>query len=77
MDQSEADIRGIVSRLSGLREDIGRDADLYLDLGVASVHAVQLLVELEEHFRVQIPDDDFVEAKSIATLTAMTKELVQ
>lgn len=35
-------------------------------LGVASVYALQLLAELEQAFGVSIPDEDFVEATSIA-----------
>lgn len=73
----EAGIRQTVSELCGLPEDVDRDADLYLDLGVASAHALQLLVQLEERFGVQIPDDRFVEATSIGKLSAMIKELVQ
>jgi len=71
----EADVRKIVSDLSGIPVDADPQADLYLDLGVASVHALQLLTELEEHFNIQIPDDQFVEATSIAKLTDLVKSL--
>jgi len=61
--------------ITGLQSDIPADADLYLDLGVASVYALQLLSELERQFDVSIPDEEFVEATSIGALTAMMERL--
>lgn len=71
----EAAIRRLVSDVSGLPSDADAQADLYLDLGVASIHALQLLTELEDHFGISIPDDEFVEATSIAKLTALVANL--
>jgi acyl carrier protein len=71
----EAGIRKIVSEISGIPGNADAQADLYLDLGMASVHALQLLTELEDRFGVQIPDDDFVEATSIEKLTALIQRL--
>jgi acyl carrier protein len=71
----ETDIRRVVSDVSGLPPDADPQADLYLDLGVASMHALQLLTQLEDHFGVSIPDDDFVQATSIAKLTSLVKGL--
>ncbi len=73
----EADIRKIVCGISGIPENSDSQADLYLDLGVASVHALQLLTELEDHFGIQIPDDQFVEATSIANLVELVKSLAR
>lgn len=72
----ERSIRKIVGAVSGLSEHADADADLYLDLGMASVHALALLTELEERFGVPIPDDQFVEATSIAKLTATLSALL-
>jgi acyl carrier protein len=66
-----------VADIANLSADVAADADLYLDLGVASVHALQLLTELEEQFGVAIPDDRFVEATSIHDLTALMAGLIQ
>lgn len=71
----EVGVRKIVCEISGIPENADSQADLYLDLGMASVHALQLLTELEDHFGVQIPDDDFVEATSIEKLTALVQRL--
>jgi acyl carrier protein len=69
-------IRTILTGIAGLPSDADADADLYLDLGVASFHALQLLQELEESFSVGIPDDQFVEATSLNKLTSMMSNLI-
>jgi acyl carrier protein len=76
MDSTESRIRRIVSQIADLPPDVPADANLYLDLGVASVHAMQLLVGLEDGFAVQVPDEEFVEATSISELTAMIDRLL-
>jgi len=76
MDPIQTKVRTIVADISNLSPDMPADANLYLDLGVASVHALQLLTELEEQFGVAIPDDRFVEATSITELTALMTDLV-
>ncbi len=75
MISAESKIREIVARITGLRADIPGDANLYLDLGVASVYALNLLTELEQEFDAAIPDEDFVEATSIAQLAALMDRL--
>ena len=76
MNSVETKVRAIVAEISNLPTDMPAGANLYLDLGVASVHALQLLTELEDQFGVAIPDDRFVEATSIADLTALMNSLV-
>ncbi len=71
----EAAVRRLVSDVSGLPSNADARADLYLDLGVASIHALQLLTELEDQFGISIPDDEFVEATSIAKLTVLMTNL--
>lgn len=50
------------------------DADMYV-AGLASVDALELLVELEDAFGVTIPDDRFVEARTATSLTTLVGEL--
>jgi acyl carrier protein len=73
----EQEIRSILSSIGGIPENADSNADLYLDLGMASVHALQLLTELEERFGISIPDDAFVEANTIARLTSTVEGLVR
>jgi acyl carrier protein len=76
MEKTETAIRQIITNVTTLTHDVPGDADLYLDLGVASVHALELLTGLEEAFGVAVPDDEFVEATSINKLTAMMRGLM-
>lgn len=76
MDSVEVSVRNLVSSIGGVPQDASASADLYLELGMASFHALQLLTELEEQFNIQIPDDQFVEATTIARLTDVVKGLV-
>ena len=50
------------------------DQDFY-EAGVTSVQALPLLLELEERFRVSIPDDQFVAARSARRLSEMIQEI--
>ena len=77
MEQVEQKVRAIVAGITNLSLEMPADANLYLDLGVASVHALELLTELEEQFGVSVPDDRFVEATSINELTALMAGLTQ
>ncbi len=43
--------------------------------GLASVDALELLVELEEAFGITIPDDRFVGARTAVDLAALVNEL--
>lgn len=76
MNPTETQIRKIIAAIAGISGDASADADLYLDLGVASAHGLQLLAQLERTYSIEIPDDDFVEATTIATLTALMDALI-
>ena len=77
MNDVEKNVRELISRITGLSVDIADDANLYLDLGVASVHALQILAELESEFGVSIPDEEFVEATSVAQLVSLMQKLTE
>jgi acyl carrier protein len=66
----------MVASIAGVSNEAPADADLYLDLGVASVHGIQLLDQLERQYDLHVPDDDFVEATSITKLTVMIDKLL-
>jgi acyl carrier protein len=74
--QIEEQIRDMICQMSGLPRDFDRDGHLYLDLGVASMHALQLLTEIEDRYGVQVPDDEFVEASSLAKIGGLVVRLV-
>ena len=71
------ELRCVVAEITGLPADVSGSADLYSELGVASIKAMQLLMELEEHFGVSIPDDQFIEATSVERLVEVIGRLKQ
>ncbi len=75
MDNIETKVREIISQVTGLDPSVSGDASLYLDLGVASVHALQILAELEDRFEVSIPDEEVVEAGTIEQLVSVIRSL--
>jgi len=75
MDQTETRIRQLLHEIAAIPLDAPAGADLYLELGVASVHALELLGALETRFGLPVPDDDFVEATSISGLTDLMNSL--
>ncbi len=52
-------IRGIIADQLGLEEDeVSEDSDFIEDLGADSLDIVELIMELEEEFDLEIPDED-------------------
>src|SRR6266478_26264 len=69
------ELRGLLTELAHLPEGFDPKADLYNDLGMASIQAMELLMALEERYDVRIPDEEFVEATSLERLTTMIQGL--
>lgn len=69
-------IREILVAINHRLNEADANTDLYADFGLASVHAITLLTDLEERFRIQVRDEDFIEARSISQLTAMIDALL-
>lgn len=65
------EVRQVVCGITGLAPDFDTQANLYADLGVPSVQAMQLLTELEERFGIALPDEDFIEAVSLQDLSSL------
>ena len=70
-------LRDLIITSAGLPPNFDSKANLYLDLGVPSVKAMQLLLDLEDRFGVQIPDEQFVEATSLDALSVMMQTLLK
>jgi acyl carrier protein len=64
-----AQIIAIVCRLGNL-ESLEADRDFY-DAGMSSLHALGLLLELEEAFSISIPDTEFMKARTVQALHAV------
>lgn len=72
----ENEIRRIVVDLAGISDDFDASAHLYLDLAVPSIAAMELLLELESRYQIKIADDQFVEAETLAAITALVQRLL-
>ena len=68
-------IIGIVQS-TGKLERVDAAEDFY-DAGFSSINALQLLLDLEAAFDVAIPDDEFVTARTCASLHALISKLTK
>lgn len=65
-------VRAVVRRIAPeLSSSFSGTADLYRELGVKSVAALDLLLALEEEFKVTLDDEAFGEARTVQKLAAM------
>ena len=75
METLTTELRGLLTELAHLPEGFDEKADLYNDLGMASIQAMELLMTLEERYGVRVPDEQFIEATSLERLTTMIQGL--
>ena len=75
METVKSALRQMLIDLASLPEGFDENADLYSDLGVASMKAMELLVEIEDRFGVSVPDEEFIQATSLESLAAMIQKL--
>lgn len=78
-EQVESKVRDVVAQVAKVADPaaIGRDQDLYRDVGVQSTAALDLLLSLEDEFAVCIPDEDFGEARTVTSLARLIARLGQ
>ncbi|MEO5825508.1 MAG: phosphopantetheine-binding protein [Gemmatimonadales bacterium] len=50
--------------------------DIYL-AGFASTDALELLVELEDSFSIVVPDDRFIDARTVSALTLLVQDALK
>ena len=70
-------LRKVIAEITALPANISGSADLYADLGVASIKAIQLLMAIEERFEISVPDDQFIEATSVDSLARLIERVKQ
>jgi len=71
LETLKSELRQLLIELASLPEDFDEKADFYRDLGMSSMKAMELLVTLEERYGVNVPDEEFIEAKSLERLAGM------
>jgi acyl carrier protein len=70
----QARIREVLRRVAKIEGGYSAEADLYRDLGVKSIAAIDLLLSLEEEFGVTIADEAFASARSVSSLAGLVRE---
>ena len=64
----------LLSHITGIKpEQISDTASFDADLGLDSLSAAELMVSMEREYRVQIPQDEFVQINSVKQAVAATQ----
>jgi len=70
--------RILEEKLAISEADIKDDARFYDDLGVDSLDFVEMIVDVEKTFNINIPDDEYERLRTVASLVAyVTKKVSQ
>jgi len=69
----QARIRDVLRRVAKIEGGYSAEADLYRDLGVKSIAAIDLLLSLEEEFGVTIADEAFARARCVSALVGLVQ----
>ena len=64
----------IVEQLGVDEEDVNPNAKFIEDLGADSLDTVELVMALEEHFDIQIPDEDAEKIQSVRDAYAYVEQ---
>lgn len=75
MEQLKSELRQILTDLASLPAGFDEKADLYGDLGMPSMKAMELLMALEDRYGISVPDDQFIEATTLDSLAALVQRL--
>jgi len=76
METLKAEIRSMVARVGDLKEaEIGDDTDLANDLRMDSLQALELLAELENHFQIEISEEQLRRFTSVNNIVGLVEEL--
>lgn len=66
MNEVEEAIRSIISKSISVRpEDVLCEGDLIVDLGADSVDLIDILMSIEDHFDIEIPDSKLEKVRTL------------
>jgi acyl carrier protein len=69
LDPIQLDVIAIVAAITKTApQSIGPDTDLRLDLNVDSLQGLQIVAALENHFKLQLPDEDLDATTSVRAI---------
>jgi acyl carrier protein len=73
-ESTEKRVRAVVAKVGRLEGEFDGEADIFRDLGVKSVAALDLLLSLEEEFSIAISDEAFGDARTVSALVALVEK---
>jgi acyl carrier protein len=73
-EDPQASVARIVARFARAAPPFARDADVYRDLGIASVEALSLLLALEGELSISIDDQRFIRSRTVGDLAHLVEE---
>jgi len=76
-DRILAGVTAVLERYNTARHKIGRDTDLAADLNVDSVAAMDLIMEIEDRFEIDIPINLVSDMSTVADLVALVDRQLQ
>jgi acyl carrier protein len=65
----------LVEQLGADRDTITLETDIQKDLNADSIAAMELIVEIESEFGVEVPDDQLLEIKTVGDIVSRIDEL--
>jgi len=65
----------LVEQLGADRESITTETDIQKDLNADSIAVMELIVEIEDEFGVEVPDDVLLEIKTVGDIVERIDEL--
>jgi len=70
-------VRQVIAEIAKIDDagSLADDADVYRDLGIKSVNALDLLLSLEDTFEISIPDEAFGDARTVGSLDNLVASL--
>ncbi len=75
MSDIEAKVKQIiVDKLSGDEAEVKNEASFSNDLGADSLDTVELIMEFEKEFKIQIPDDQAEKIQTVGDAIAYIEE---
>ena len=70
------DIVDILRRVSRLPIEPTLDSELLADLGFDSLQVLELVGEIEDHFKITVPPNDLARVRTVAQVAAEVRALV-
>lgn len=75
-DRFERDTIELVKRLSRRPVDITTNSELMADLGFDSLQVLELVGELEDHFRIAVPLNTLTHIRTVGQIAAEVRRIV-